>query len=283
MINVSQYRLTTPGAFPTTTVFVIAVLAMSLLFVFDVTTGADIRLHVLYVFPLAAIALHCEGMLFSVTGMLLSLLCQIYNSLVQGISTVALKTDAMIFLMSSALVVYLARALRENYLEKARQASTDWLTGLHNRRSFETIVDMEVSRHRRYGGAFSLALIDLDDFKVLNDSRGHHVGDRALRLLANILRENSRGADAIARLGGDEFAILMPNTSHEDCQARCQQLTGLIKSRMAEGDFGITASIGGSTFEDSQKSTTAVLQDADNAMYAAKSKGKGCSVIQIGS
>jgi len=255
---------------------------MSMLFVIDVVIGAGLRLHVLYVFPLAAIALHCEQIPFVVAGMVLSLLFQVYNSLVQGISTVALKADAIIFLMSSALIVYLARAARENYLEKARQASTDWLTGLHNRRSFETIVDMETSRHRRYGGVFSLALVDLDDFKSLNDSDGHHAGDRALKLLAAVLRENSRGSDAVARLGGDEFAILMPNTRHEDCQARCRQLTRLIKNRMAEAGFGISASVGGSTYENSQKSTSAVLQDADRAMYAAKAQGKGASVSIIG-
>lgn len=282
MFAISRYRITTPGAFPPRTVLVLAVLVMSLLFVIDVVIGAGIRLHVLYVFPLAAIALHCEQVHFSVAGMVLSLLCQIYNSLVQGISTIALKTDAIIFLLSSALVIYLARAVRENYLEKSRQASTDWLTGLHNRRSFEAIVDMESSRHRRYGGVFSLALIDLDDFKTLNDSGGHHAGDQALKLLADVLRENSRGSDAVARLGGDEFAVLMPNTGHEDCQARCQQLAGLIKSRMAEAGFGISASVGGSTYENSQKSTAAVLQDADKAMYAAKSQGKGGSVSLMG-
>jgi len=277
-----RYRLTTPGSLAGRTVFIVGVLIMSLLFIFDVVTSADIRLHVLYVFPLAAIALHCERIHFSVAGMLLSLLCQIYNSLVQGMSTVVLKTDAMIYLMSSALVVYLARAVRENYLEKARQASTDWLTGLHNRGSFESIVEMELSRHRRYGGVFSLALIDLDDFKSLNDSRGHHVGDQALKLLAEVLRENSRGSDAVARLGGDEFAILMPNTGHVDCQARCRQLTGLIKSRMTEAGFTTSASVGGSTYENSQKSIAAIFQDADGAMYAAKSQGKGGSVSLVG-
>jgi len=283
MIAISRLRLTTPGNFPARSVFVLGILAMSILFIFDVATGSDIRLHVLYVFPLAAIALHCERIDFSVAGLILSLLCQIYNSLVQGMSTVALRTDAVIFLLSSGLVVFLGRAVRENYLEKARQASTDWLTGLHNRGSFETIVEMELSRHRRYGGVFSLALIDLDDFKSLNDSRGHHAGDQALKLLAEVLRENSRGSDAVARLGGDEFAILMPNTGHEDCQARCQQLSLLVMNRMAEAGFGTTASVGGSTYENSQKSTDAILQDADKAMYAAKAKGKGGSVSLVGS
>ena len=277
MFDISGYRLTTPGAFPTSTVFVIGVLVMSILFVVDVVIGAGVRLHVIYVFPLAAIALHCERELFSVAALMLSLLCQIYNSLVQGISTVVLRTDAIIYLFASALVVFLARAARENYLERAREAATDWLTRLNNRRNFETILEMELSRHRRYGGVFSLILIDLDDFKLLNDSRGHQAGDEALKLLADILRENSRGADAIARMGGDEFAILMPNTQHEDCQARCQQLVELIKNRMAEAGFGIGASVGGSTYENSQKSTSAVLQDADKAMYAAKAKGKGSS------
>ena len=68
-------------------------------------------------------------------------------------------------------------------------ATTDWLTGLHNRRSFESIADMEISRQKRYGGVFSLVIIDLDNFKELNDCAGHHVGDKALKHVADVLRE----------------------------------------------------------------------------------------------
>jgi diguanylate cyclase (GGDEF)-like protein len=121
---------------------------------------------------------------------------------------------------------------------------------------------------------FSLAIVDLDRFKALNDSRGHHTGDKALKLLAEVLRENTRESDSIARLGGDEFAIVMPNTRAEDCAALCRQLTTNIAVRMADADFGITASVGHATFEQPPESSSAALHEADKAMYAAKSTGE---------
>ena len=274
MLKISKYRLTTPEGYPPRIVFIVSIMAMSLLFVFDLTIGVDIRLHVLYVFPLAAIALHCDRMVFVMAGMLLSLFCQLFNSLAQGYSNVALKADAIIFLLAAALVVYLARAVRDNYLDKERQASTDWLTGLHNRRSFDSILQKEIDRHNRSGGVFSLALIDLDNFKALNDTQGHFAGDLALKRIAAILKISSREPDVIARLGGDEFAILMPATRHEDCHELCAKLTKKIAKHMADAGYEITASIGCSSFEGVQKSTSSVLQEADNAMYAVKSMAK---------
>ena len=273
MARISLHRLTTPGAYSPRVVFVVAALTMLLIFVFDMVTVVNIRLYSLYVFPLAAIAVHSERKVDSVAGVMLSLVCQVLSSLNQGISDVGLKADAVVFLMSSSLVVYLARAARENYLEKASHAASDWLTGLHNRRSFEAILGAEITRQKRYPGVFSLAIVDLDRFKALNDTRGHHTGDKALKLLADILRENTRESDSTARLGGDEFAIIMPNTREEDCRVLCKQLSANIATRMSDANFGITASVGHATFEQPPESTSAALHQADKAMYAAKSTG----------
>lgn len=275
MFELLLKNLTTPGAYAPRRVRIAGLLAMSLIFMFDVMTGAEIRIHALYLFPLAAIALHCERRLDSVIGIVASLAFQIHNSVVHGSSPVAMKADAVIFMGSSLLVVYLARAVRENYVEKSRHADTDWLTRLHNRRSFETLLGTEITRQQRYGGVFSLAIIDLDDFKRLNDSKGHLAGDKALMLLADVLRENTRESDSLARVGGDEFAVMLPNTGREDCEKLCQQLARNIAIRMAEADFGIGASVGCSTFERAPASTSAALQEADKSMYAAKSGTKG--------
>jgi diguanylate cyclase (GGDEF)-like protein len=149
------------------------------------------------------------------------------------------------------------------------------LTGLDNRRSIEIITSREIDRMKRYQGIFSFALLDLDEFKPLNDTKGHKAGDEALKLLATILKEKIRQSDTPARLGGDEFVILMPNTSAEDSLFFCNELCARITSQMKAEGFPITASIGTVTFAQPPDSFEEVFSKADEAMYIAKARGKG--------
>ncbi len=264
----------TPGTYPPTAVFVVSLFMMVVILTLDLLTPLDIYLHVLYVFPLAAIALNCERLIAAFIGIALALVFQLTDFLSQGLPVLPLIVDMLVFFVAATLVVFLARSVRTNYFENVELATTDWLTGLHNRRGFEAIADMEIARQQRYGGTFSLALIDLDHFKALNDSRGHHTGDVALQSLGKILRENTRQSDSIARLGGDEFAILMPNTKTVDCMFYCQQLFFKIRNRLAADSFNITTSIGCTTIEQPPKSVSEILQKVDKAMYAAKKEGR---------
>ena len=267
-------RLSSPGDLPPIPVFIASIFAMAVLFASDVTTPADIRLHVLYVFPLAAIALHCARTSAIVTGLVLSVALQLSTFLHDGLAKGPLITDALVAFSSSVLTVLLARAARDTHLTAVKLATTDWLTGLPNRRSFETIADLEIARQKRYGGVFSLALVDLDDFKGLNDSKGHRAGDEALKLVAAVLQKHTRQSDSIARLGGDEFVVLMPSTQKVDCSSLCQQISRTIADRMAAAGFAITASIGCASFEYAPKSVSDALHRADEAMYFAKTNGK---------
>jgi len=268
------HRLLTPEAFQPTHVLAASVIAMAAVFALDLLAPTDIRLHILYVFPLAAIALHCEHRGATLGGLLAVTVLQLWTLMFHGLSTDSYATDALVALASSVLTMLLARAVRENHMATMNLATTDWLTGLHNRRSFETVADLEIKRQRRYGGVFSLAVMDLDGFKILNDSRGHDIGDKALQLVADVLREHTRQSDTIARLGGDEFAVLMPNTRQPDCNLQCRQLAATISRRMADAGFAITASIGCAQFEQPPASTSDALQKADKAMYAAKASAK---------
>ena len=276
-------RLLTPGELSPQLVLITSILSMATVMYFDMMTPPEIRLHILYLFPLAAIALHCERLRTVIASLALSIAFQLWSFFHQespgsALITDGLITDGLITVASSVLTMTLARASRANYLATMSLAATDWLTGLYNRRSFESAAEIEITRQRRYGGVFSLAVIDLDGFKMLNDSRGHRAGDTALKLLADVLRDYSRQTDLIARLGGDEFAILMPNTRTDACLSICRQLAIRVASRMTNAGFGITASIGCSSFEEAPESTPVALQRADSAMYAAKANGKGCAV-----
>jgi diguanylate cyclase (GGDEF)-like protein len=276
-----SYTLATPGIFRSGSVVAVSVVAMFLIFVCDYATPAEIRLHVLYVFPVAAIALHCKQRSAIVAGFLLSVLLQVTNSLLGGVAGGPLVTDVIVAIASSFLTIYLARAARTSHLNAIRLGETDWLTGLQNRRSFEKVAEAEIAMQRRYGGGFSLAMIDLNDFKLLNDTRGHHEGDRALKLVAEVLTATTRESDLVTRLGGDEFAILLPQTDKDGCTWLCKHLSKKIADRLALAGYSVTASIGGATFSMPPNTIGEALEQADKNLYLDKQRIKARAVVQL--
>ncbi|MDX8399071.1 MAG: GGDEF domain-containing protein, partial [Gallionellaceae bacterium] len=129
-------------------------------------------------------------------------------------------------------------------------------------------------RQTENGGIFSLAYIDIDKLKELNDASGTHLGDEAIKLVANVLREHIRSFDTASRLGGDEFAILMPNTKTADCKSLCEELSVRISKHMKKAAFPITASIGHVTFEQAPVSISDVFHQAETAMLEVQANNQ---------
>jgi diguanylate cyclase (GGDEF)-like protein len=158
-----------------------------------------------------------------------------------------------------------------------RQASTDGLTELANRRHFEEALAAEISRAERFGGTIALVLADLDDFKQVNDRHGHQTGDDVLRAFADILRETVRDIDVAARYGGEEFAVLLPQTDLEGAERLAERLRQTMAERRLMLDpgasFSVTASFGVAAFPDAP-TPAALFAAADEALYRAKSEGK---------
>jgi len=244
-----------------------------LIFAIDLALPDEIRLHALYVFPLAIVARYCPRLSWSIALLVLTTALQIAAFSVQTVTTPSLISDVVVPFATSLLTLFLARAWRSSYLHVARQATLDPLTGLANRRAFMTTLSAEISRQKRSIRAFSLALLDLDGFKALNDSKGHRAGDEALKLVAEVLRTHTRAADCLARLGGDEFGILMPDTETAP-GAMLNELCARIATITAAADRAVTTSIGCRTFRSPPASAVDALQDADRVMYAAKLHGK---------
>ena len=268
-------KIASPGFIYNHFAIIFCYLLILVIFPLDFVTGSQVSMHVLYVFPISMIALHSLKYHWVIGATLLAILVQTICLFSAHDINHAVKI--YLFLMiaaSNSTFALIARFARINTLEVSRLATIDPLTKLNNRRSLETALDNEIIRQRRYGGIFSLALIDLDGFKKLNDAKGHHVGDKALILLADILRNQTRESDTIARIGGDEFVILMPNTNDADCDSICQLLCQKISLSMEESSYPITASIGYTTTEKPPKFGKDVLHIADQAMYQAKFKGK---------
>jgi diguanylate cyclase (GGDEF)-like protein len=167
----------------------------------------------------------------------------------------------------------------------ARQASTDGLTDLANRRQFEEGLTAEISRAERFGGPLALVLADLDDFKQVNDRYGHQTGDDVLRAFADVLRDTVRDIDLAARYGGEEFAVLLPQTDLGGAERLAERLREAMAAHLiaplGETGFNVTASFGVASFPEAAASA-ALFAAADEALYRAKSAGKNCVVCADG-
>jgi len=173
-----------------------------------------------------------------------------------------------------AIVTYLIWALKEALLREKALARTDPLTGAANMRAFTERVVSELERIRRYGFALTLAYIDADNFKSVNDRFGHSVGDVLLRKVVESLKSNVRANDTVARLGGDEFAILMPETDESSAMEIVRRIQRLLVSLMQENGWDVTFSIGVITCIDPGLSVDQILKQVDAAMYSVKKLGK---------
>ena len=158
-----------------------------------------------------------------------------------------------------------------------RQAITDDLTGLVNRRRFISALEAELERATKLGGPVSVILVDLDDFKLINDHFGHHAGDRVLQAFAVLLEDHIRDIDVAGRLGGEEFALLLPDADLAGAAATAERLrraleNGPIASLDAQ-EFSATGSFGVTQYAPGQ-SADELLRIADVALYRAKAEGK---------
>ena len=153
-------------------------------------------------------------------------------------------------------------------------ASTDPLTGLLNRRGFQSVIDHELARSERGGRSFSLLMCDCDFFKHLNDQLGHHAGDDALHAIGKLLEENKRRIDVAARVGGEEFALVLPETDQHEAFIVAERLRSRFADGFADQPVPLTLSLGVATYPTHGVTADALLRAADEALYAAKRAGK---------
>jgi diguanylate cyclase (GGDEF)-like protein len=162
-----------------------------------------------------------------------------------------------------------------------RQAITDELTGLSNRRRFQETLLAEVERSKRFGQELALVLLDIDDFKTVNDTYGHQQGDLVLREIARVLRESSREIDEAARYGGEELAVILPGTgldgAFELAERIREGIEGLRLTILGDDDaepLRVTASLGAAALPACGEDARTLVAAADEALYQAKRAGK---------
>ncbi len=160
-----------------------------------------------------------------------------------------------------------------------RSAATDPLTRIYNRRFFEEALDREVRRSRRYGLRLSVVMLDLDDFKRVNDAHGHLFGDLVLQHVARLVRRAIREADVACRYGGEEFAVILPETDRLGAHAVAMRTRGRVESAfrdepVAGRHVALTLSGGIGTYPDDGQEPHLLVRRADEALYLAKRSGK---------
>ena len=155
-----------------------------------------------------------------------------------------------------------------------RLAAIDELTGLLNRRFLERSINKELNRARRYSQVFSLVFIDLDDFKQINDSHGHDVGDRVLSEVGQSISSLLRREDLAGRYGGEEFVVVLPQTESSGALRFAERLQEYVQRIVLPGDVHVSFSGGVATNPDAGESTGELLRNADTALYKAKLAGK---------
>lgn len=156
-------------------------------------------------------------------------------------------------------------------------ALRDGMTGLFSRRYALELLDREVARHKRYGAPLSILVMDLDDFKTINDEFGHAAGDEALKYVAGVLETSLREHDVVARYGGDEFLVILPNTDIDQAALVCKKISGeeLVCDLRDGVRQTLSLSIGAAAAEGAETTATGLIDAADMAMYSAKRSGKG--------
>lgn len=151
-------------------------------------------------------------------------------------------------------------------------AEIDTLTGVYNRRKIEEILKSEIERSKRYGNPLSVILVDIDDFKELNDTFGHQTGDRVLREVARVISENLRKTDCLGRLGGEEFLIILPETTPMKARLVAERIRRNIEDLdLRVGKITVSAGVTGLKVGETLET---LINRVDRAMYLAKERGK---------
>jgi diguanylate cyclase (GGDEF)-like protein len=242
----------------------------------DYWTGPEAGFSIFYVLPVAWVTWRGRGLLgllAAVAGAAVWYLNESWAGVEHSHPAIAVW-NAVVRLAFFVIAVYAVERTRRSLDRERSLSETDSLTGLANSRSFYAAAERELDRVRRHNAPTTIVYIDLDNFKRVNDTRGHLAGDDTLRAIAAAMRSSIRAVDVAARLGGDEFAILMPHTAEDGAHSAVERLRQAMLELTQVEATGVTLSIGVVTYREPPESTQDMVRRADRLMYAVKESGK---------
>ena len=182
--------------------------------------------------------------------------------------------NAAVWTLLFVVITLIIADLKTLHTRERELARVDSLTGAATRLAFYEFARDEVKRARRINQPITLAYLDLDCFKEINDQNGHTTGDKVLTAVAQGIKECIRSTDMVARMGGDEFALLFPNTCSPAAGSLLDKVLSLLARKMRERGWSVTFSVGAVTFLRSPESVEEIIESADKIMYSVKQSGK---------
>jgi diguanylate cyclase (GGDEF)-like protein len=243
---------------------------------FDYLTGPRVLLSIFYLLPVMLVAWASGSSACGLTVAVGTFMVGPIEAMITDFRYVSLPVaiwNGAVRLSVFCVVLLLMSRVRTLMNKLEEQALADELTGLANLRALRETVAIEIERSRRFDHPLTLAYLDIDDFKGVNDRVGHVAGDRVLVSLASVARATMRSIDTVVRVGGDEFVILMPETGDETALPLADRLRAAFSRAVKVEGIPVTCSIGLASFRRPPASVDEMLATADELMYEAKADG----------
>jgi diguanylate cyclase (GGDEF)-like protein len=258
----------------------IGVAAVAAVGALDFATGVEARIFPLYFLPVSFVSWRLGRGAGVAIAVLSAFTWQASNFLagMDRAGWLVLAWNTAVQLLAFLVVALLIAELKGKLENELALSRTDSLTGIANGLAFRERAILEVERSRRWGRPLTLAFVDLDDFKAVNDTRGHGEGDEVLRVAAASLGSALRSTDLLARIGGDEFVILLPETDETGARVVLDAARSRLRQEMQRGGWPVTASIGWVTAVEPVDADSLIRQ-ADAAMYEVKRSGKAARAL----
>jgi diguanylate cyclase (GGDEF)-like protein len=211
----------------------------------------------------------------------IALLTTNYSLHFYNVNTISAAYDLLVALLVYLFISIIVTNFRKVHSVEIVAADTDTLTGVSSSRKFYADLENEINRSRRYGHSFSLVYLDVDDFKNINDTLGHPIGDELLIRLSKSLQTSLRATDIIARIGGDEFVCLLPETERMAAKSALLKAEKALKGSMEKYGWDVSFSIGVITFEKPPNDALQAVKLVDDLMYKVKRGSKNDIAYQV--
>jgi len=257
----------------------VAWLAVSLL---DMLTGNELDLAIFYLGPVILATWFVTRRMGTALAVLSAASWLAINVALGAAYTTPLIPfwDTLVRLTFFAITILLTSRVKQSMATERLLSRTDVLTGVANMRAFEDRVGLELNHMRRTASPLTFAYVDLDNFKEVNDTMGHHEGDEVIRHIAGTLRSRLRSTDLVARLGGDEFGILLPDTDESAATTVLEQMRCAVTDSV-ESRWRVGITMGVITFLEPPPGIDALVGLADRRMYEGKRAGKGVTIHAV--
>lgn len=249
---------------------------VALLGIIDYLSGFEISFSIFYLAPIVLVTWRVgrtSGLIFCFLGALTWLSADVALGKLYSSSFIYIWNTFIRLGFFLIITLLLSTVKRELKLQK-ELARQDFLTGTANARFFYDIAQMEIHRSQRFHRPFTVAYIDLDNFKTVNDRFGHLTGDKVLRVIADCIKADIRSLDTLTRIGGDEFVLFLPETEQPGARVVLTKIRHCLAEAMKKNDWPVTFSIGVLTFLSMPSAVDEMIRLADDLMYTVKQNGK---------